>query len=253
MTNPKNDNRGILETEEIDHMIDKADTIKNEYFRLRAKCLVAVAKKFGKRRTEMARLTRPGVKIEGDNVEFTFNLAKKHKRGFFQYLKEMRSLIEKGKLPASVLEKPLPELEKDWRVWQDTKAGHRIKTDTSPQSISTSDKYAKYVLDYLAYLDQNTPDAQFLFPSGRTLFGMSYIINPNEHLTGRQLLRIIKTLDPEAWLHLFRETKGAEVAKAHGRTLTSVYNVKDALDLENEETAYRYVRRFAVQRQPVET
>jgi hypothetical protein len=74
----------------------------------------------------------------------------------------------------------------------------------------------------------------------------------DQHLSGRQLLRLIKPLNPEAWLHLFRETKGAEIAKDKGRTLDAVYAVRETLDLENEETAYRYVRRYAVQEMKAE-
>ena len=43
-----------------------------------------------------------------------------------------------------------------------------------------------------------------------------------------------------------RELKGADVAKQYGRTLESVYHVKDARDLESEQTAYHYVKRFVV-------
>ena len=84
------------------------------------------------------------------------------------------------------------------------------------------------------------------------VFGQSYIIFEKEHLSGRQLLRLIKPLSPTALLHLFRETKGAEIAKTEGRTLKAVYEVRETLDLENEETAYRYVRRYAVQEMKAE-
>ena len=69
----------------------------------------------------------------------------------------------------------------------------------------------------------------------------------DQHLSGRQLLRLIKPLNENAWLHLFRETKGAEIAREKGRTIDAVYSVRETLDLENETTAYRYVRRYAVQ------
>jgi predicted phosphoadenosine phosphosulfate sulfurtransferase len=60
------------------------------------------------------------------------------------------------------------------------------------------------------------------------------------------LLNTVKKLDPNVWMHLFRELKGGNVAKRYGRNLQSVYAVKDALDLENEQTAYNYVKRFVV-------
>lgn len=53
-------------------------------------------------------------------------------------------------------------------------------------------------------------------------------------------------------MHLFRETKGAEIAKTEGNRLMAVYEVRDTLDLETEETAYRYVRRYAVQEMKTE-
>ena len=84
------------------------------------------------------------------------------------------------------------------------------------------------------------------------VFGENYTIIGDKHLSGRQLLGIIKQLDPECWLHLFRETKGAEIARRLGQTISAVYKVKDTLDLEKEATAYRYVRRYAVQEMDAE-
>jgi hypothetical protein len=95
-------------------------------------------------------------------------------------------------------------------------------------------------------LEQYYPETEWLFSSGRSVFG-NYFIEPLKHLSGRQLLNLIKPLNRSAWLHLFRETKGAEIAKELGRNLTAVYEVRETLDLEKEETAYRYVRRYAVQ------
>ena len=57
-------------------------------------------------------------------------------------------------------------------------------------------------------------------------------LNLDEHLSGSQHLGgILRPLDPTAWLYLFREGKGAEAAKAHCRTLTSIYKVKDIPDV----------------------
>jgi hypothetical protein len=58
---------------------------------------------------------------------------------------------------------------------------------------------------------------------------------------------IARSLDPNAWFHLFRERKGADIARKKGRTLDAVYLIKDTLDLEREDTAYNYIRRYAVQ------
>jgi hypothetical protein len=85
----------------------------------------------------------------------------------------------------------------------------------------------------------------FLFPSGRNIFGKGCLVFDDAHLSGSQLLRIIKQLDSQVWLHLFRELKGKEISEKLGRTLASVSAVQDFLDLERTETAMRYVRRFA--------
>lgn len=67
----------------------------------------------------------------------------------------------------------------------------------------------------------------FLFPSGVEVFGERYVLR-NKHLTGRQVLRLIKPLNPIAWMHLFRETKEeAEISKTEGNRLMAVYEVRE--------------------------
>lgn len=241
MTNPDKaiKDRAVLSVEEVDSMLDKASQLPSVYFQLRAKALIALLKKFGKRRIEVSRLQPSDLRIVGSDLEITFNLAKKHKKGLFQYLRYLQ------KTDPEQLKKPLPEIQTAWRQWQETEQGHRTKTSTSLQSIALDDKYAHYILDYLQYLREKYPDAKFLFPSGLSVFGTSYpyLVFPDRSLSGRQLLRIIKQLNPDAWTHLFRYTKGCEVAREHGRTIDSVHYVRDTLDLENEATAWIYVRR----------
>lgn len=248
MTNPSRAyaERGILENPEVIEMLGNADLIKNEYFKLRVKALIGIAKKFGKRRSEIAALEREDLRIENDQLYVTFTLRKKHKRGLFQYI----AFLEKNN--PSALDKPHSQLKQEWKLWTETEQGYRVKEDRRTKSVSIQDTYAKLILQYLAFLNVKYPAAKYVFPSGVEIFGTSYMIFENEHLSGRQLLRLIKPLSPTAWLHLFRETKGAEIAKANGRTLASVYEVRETLDLENEETAYRYVRRYAVQEMKAE-
>jgi hypothetical protein len=233
--------RPVLTTEEIDLMITRANTVYDQpYFRLRARCLVALLRKFGKRRCELGRLKRTDITTVGGDLEFKFSLSKKRKLGLFQffaYLKEHEP---------EQLTKPLPELRAQWKVWQDTEAGHKIKNATSLQSISLEDKYAYYITDYLDYLKVKHPDAVYLFPGGTSVFGTSYLVYDDKPMSGRQLLRIVKELNPNCWMHLFRNTKACEVARLYGRTLTAVQEVQDTLDLENEATAMIYVRRHVL-------
>jgi integrase len=238
--------RGILTNEEIDLMLKQTDKIKFDYFRLSAKALICIVKKFGKRRSEISRLGIEDLNFLPNELEITFHLSKKHKRGLHQFFRVCK------KTSPVVLEKPLPEIKQLWQTWQKTEEGHTIKNAVSLQSISLDDKYAAPIIEYYQYIKNNYQEAKFLFPSGKTVFGETYVIFPDRPLSGSQLLRIIKPLKSDVWLHLFRETKGAEIAKAYGRTLNAIYEVKDSLDLENEETAYRYVRRYVAKKQEVE-
>jgi len=58
-------NREIPTNREIDGMLEKAELIPNRYFRLRVKALIALVKKFGKRRKELSILERADLKREG--------------------------------------------------------------------------------------------------------------------------------------------------------------------------------------------
>jgi len=86
--------------------------------------------------------------------------------------------------------------------------------------VSIEDKYAKLVLEYLEYLKAHNPEGIFLFPSGKAVFDHYLIIN-DKPLSGSQLLRLIKPLNHRLWLHLFREMKGAEIARDKGNNLTA--------------------------------
>jgi integrase len=240
-------NRDPLSNEEIDLMLEEADAIEQEYFRLRVKALIGLVKKFGKRRAEVASLKREDLKIENGKLLVTFTLRKKHKKGRFQYI----AFLKKNN-PVTLENMSWEQIEAEWKEWTQTEKGYRVKEDKRTKSVDVNDKYAKLILEYLDYLNENYPNAKYVFPSGLEVFGESYIVFEEQHLSGRQLLRLIKPLNENAWLHLFRETKGAEIARDLGMTITAVTEVKNTLDLENETTAYRYVRRYAIQEMKAE-
>lgn len=232
MPNPskKYKNMEIPTNREIDTMLKKADLIPNNYFRLRVKCLIALVKKFGKRKKELAMLERANLKREGHFLYVTFTIAKKHKKGLFQYFKFLKKNNPIG------LNKPYSELVAEWQTWRETELGQRVKVERRTKKVNTRDKYAKMILDYLDYLEQYIPKAKFLFPSGKAVF-QNYFVFEDKHLSGRQLLRLIKPLNKKMWLHLLRETKGAEIARDKGMNITAVTEVKNMLDLERDETA----------------
>jgi len=239
-------NREIPTNREIDAMLEKAELIPNRYFRLRVKALISLVKKFGKRRKELSILERADLKREGHFLYVTFTIVKKHKRGLFQYFKFLK------KEDPSRLNKSYPELVAEWQQWRETELGQHVKKERRTKRVNTRDKYAKLILEYLDYLEAYIPKAKFLFPSGKAIF-QNYFVYEDKHLSGRQLLRLIKPLNRKMWLHLLRETKGAEISRDLGMNITAVTEVKNMLDLEREETAWNYVRRYAVQEVKTET
>lgn len=80
-------------------------------------------------------------------------------------------------------------------------------------------------------------------------FGQAYAIFPDGHADPKEIWRIVKALNANAWPHLFRETRGGEIVREDERKGTvsvfTVYRVKHALDLEKETTAWNYISRCA--------
>jgi len=114
------------------------------------------------------------------------------------------------------------------------------------KQISLSDPLTKPIIDYWHFLKQNHPSCLYLFPrtfysglTGALVFKYKY------HLGGRQILRVVKKLNPESWCHLYRETAGAEIVR-QDQSIMAAFKVMLRLDLEDERTALGYVRRYAV-------
>jgi integrase len=181
--------RDLPTDDEIAETLAKADKIKNPYFRLRVRALIALLKKFGKRRAEIGSLRISDLVMKEGFLFVTFTLRKKHKKGLFQYLKLLR------KIDPQELNRPLSELEEQWRLWQLTEEGVRVREEKRTKKVSLEDKYAKLILEYLDFLTANHPEVSYLFPSGKAVFSR-YYIDSSRPLSGRQLLRLIKPLNP---------------------------------------------------------
>jgi hypothetical protein len=74
------------------------------------------------------------------------------------------------------------------------------------------------------------------------VYGTNYFFFDDRHVDGSTLLTIVKQLDPNVWMHLFRSTKAGHIADKDGRTIGAVKKVQEALDLEKEETAWNYIK-----------
>jgi len=199
--------KDVLSPQEVDLMLRKANKVKLEYFRLRAKAIVGLFKT-GKRRAEVAALEVADLKVQGDFLYIAFTVVKKRK-------KTVLALQRTKRFPLS-----------------------------SP--------HARRILAYWNHMKKVYPKCKYLFPSVTSVFGQAFIMHEDKHLSGRQILRIIKQLNPRAWCHLFRETRGAEVVRADEKRLgeasiMTVYRVKHALDLERETTAWNYINRYATE------
>lgn len=238
--------RPVLTDQEINDMMSKADLIMNEYFRLRAKAIVSLLKKFGKRRIEIARLKVEDLKQENRYLTVTFTLAKKHKKGLDQFIE-----VLKAKDPELAYKLTYPELKVRWAAWKKTEEGIIRRDERIDKKVALTDKYAQHITAYLDYLVTKYPKAVYLFPRGKAIF-TNYMVIEDQHISGRQVLRIVKTLDPTTWCHLFRDGKGAEIARDIPNKLLAVFQVKATLDLENEETAYVYVKRWAAEEMKTE-
>ncbi len=236
---------GIAE-EEIQNMYEMTGKIfaNNTYFRLRAKAIVAIADKNGNRRSEIASLKVSEVKEipERQELELKFTLSKKRKKGQQQYRDHLLKLVNKGELTYHEYQnKTIADIEKGWREWQKTSDGICIKTPSSKKSIELDSQAAQIILEYRNWIIRNHPGSKYLFPKNKMVFGNYYFFN-KRHADGSTLLSIVKQLDPNVWMHLFRSTKAGHIADKFGRTINAVHEVKDALDLEKEETAWHYIK-----------
>ena len=196
--------KDVLSFEEIESMIRQAEKINNEYFRLRAKALIALFAS-GKRRAEVASLTMDDLYVDGDFLYVRFTVVKKRKK--------------------------------------------QVITKVREKKFPLKNRFTQFILDYWRWMQKHHPECKYLFPSVTNVFGQALAFHRDKHLTGRQILNIIKDLNPKAWCHLFRETRAANVIRADqakGKLdIFTVYKVMFSLDLERESTAWNYIRRYA--------
>ena len=204
MTFVKVQRKDVLSQKELEDMIKRADSLKCEYFRLRAKALIALFAS-GKRREEVASLTMDDLYVDGEFLYVRFTVVKKRKR--------------------------------------------QVITKVREKKYPLKSRFTQFILDYWNWMRRHHPECKYLFPSVTNVFGQALAFHKDKHLSGRQILNIIKDLNPKAWCHLFRETRAANVIRAdqaRGRLdIFTVYKVMFSLDLERESTAWNYIRRYA--------
>jgi integrase len=120
------------------------------------------------------------------------------------------------------------------------------------KKFDLTSKYATIILEYLNYLKREYPNCEFMYPSGRMVFG-NYFVDQTKALKSQEIWRIIKALNPKDWPHLHRERRAVKRIRADEKKygeakIETVYAVKRILDLERESTAWNYIRRHETQR-----
>ncbi len=76
MPNPKYQSREPMTSEEIEQILRNTLLIKDEYFRLRVRCLIGLLKKWGRRRSEIAALRMTDLKTTEKELLVTFLILK---------------------------------------------------------------------------------------------------------------------------------------------------------------------------------
>jgi len=153
---------------------------------------------------------------------------------------------EVGRLEADDLQIIGPELSITFTL--EKKRKKSLMMTRREKRMPLTDPLAGPILEHWQWMKTHQPECKFLFP--RTFYsGLTGILtfDVSRHLTGRQILRRVKALNPLSWCHLFRETVGAEIVR-EDNSIMAAFKVMLRLDLEDERTALRYVRRYAIDR-----
>jgi integrase len=227
--------RGVISESEFKKMLDRAGEIKNEFYRLRSLAILCILKRTGKRRGELASLKRENVTVEGDKLQIRFTLEKKKRH--FKLCSNCQTKDKSTKNTATSLFCKKCGINIEANSIQTSS----LETE-SLKSIYLADPLAKHITNLQGFLESLDQKTEYFFPASHNVFG-AVIILQDAGVKGRQIYNLIHALNSELWPHLFRETVGAEIVKADP-TLVGMFKVLTRLDLENLETARRYVKRY---------
>ena len=117
----------------------------------------------------------------------------------------------------------------------------KVVQKTSKKSISLQHPLVKPILQYLEYL--KGINAKFFLPQAKSVFG-HIVVNPDKHITGRQVFNIVRSCSETIWPHLFRETVASDIIKEDS-SIIAAFKVQRRLDLEDFRTGFNYLRRYA--------
>jgi len=193
--------KDILRKPEIDEMLSKADD--------RLKCIIALLWIFGKRINEILRLKKEDIWTDQNFLYVRFQVSKKR----------------------SWKKTPIPE--------------------TYVKKIRLEHPYVPYILNWISHVKSG-----FIFPGrsqarkvrvrtkyknrkGDEVIGEYEYIREGGHLTRQRVYQLLKEINPNAWLHLFRESLATYMAE-RGATEEELMHWFDWSDIR---TAHKYVKR----------
>jgi integrase len=109
------------------------------------------------------------------------------------------------------------------------------------KSLPTTSLYAQAVMKYMQWLETHKPGSRWVYPSPFS----------DRHANDFLIYRIVKQLDMNDWPHQHRERRAVKVLRAdelkYGTAnLQTIFKIRDALDLQKEDTAYDYIRRYGI-------
>jgi hypothetical protein len=221
----------VIENNELNQALEKANTIPNGYFRLRALAVLSLLRLSGKRRTEIAWIPLENFKVENDLLTVTFTLEKKkrkHKKCPACSIKNSSLSTFCKKCGSQISEVPVTL---------------KSKQAKSVKAFPVSDPLTQNILKYLDYLTSLNLIPKFWLPSGRNVFG-NYFIIPERHLSDREVFNIVRNTSETLWPHLFRETVASDIVK-QDNSIIAAFKVQKRLDLEDMRTGFNYLQRFA--------
>jgi len=206
------------------------------------------------------KLTNPSLQrgvYSHDEIGEMFQVADDFERVYFQLrAKAIVSVFITGKrrLEVSSVRRKNVKVEEDYLhiVFQVAKKRRKKIQPMRTKRFPATSVFAQHIINYLNWMDKHHPECEYLFPSIRSVFGRFLSFSKDRHISGRQVLRIVKQLNESGWCHLFRDTRAAEIIKADEKKygeakLLTVYKVKHSLNLEREATAWNYINRYATE------
>jgi hypothetical protein len=221
----------VIEDDELGKALDKAKTIDNEYFRLRALAVLSLLRLSGKRRTEIAWIPLANFKVENDLLTVTFTLEKKKRKH-----KKCPACNTKNSSLSTFCKKCGLQIS-------EVQITFTSKQAKSVKAFPISDTLTQNLLKYLDYLASLNPIPKFWLPSGKSVFG-NYLVIPDRHLSDREVFNIVRDSSETLWPHLFRETVASDIVK-QDNSIIAAFKVQKRLDLEDMRTGFNYLQRFA--------